>query len=82
MFLQMAEGRSLREDLTDTVNDLEVLLKQVAENVVAGGGKEQRAAGGGGIAELIRLFRDKQTELDERLKLGEIFIIIIICNCV
>lgn len=66
----MTEGRSLREELTDTVNDLEVLLKQVAENVVAGGGKEQRAAGGGGIAELIRLFRDKQTELDERLKRG------------
>uniref|UniRef100_A0A914WPZ6 Mediator of RNA polymerase II transcription subunit 4 n=1 Tax=Plectus sambesii TaxID=2011161 RepID=A0A914WPZ6_9BILA len=65
----MAEGRSLREDLTDTVNDLEVLLKQVADNVVAGSGKEQRAAGAGGIAELIRLFRDKQTELDERLKL-------------
>ena len=67
----MAEGRSLRKELSSTVEEIDLVLRQLAEVLVGGASKEQKSDGQ--VVQLVQLFNDHQRRLQELLARGRTF---------
>lgn len=67
--LPATEGLNIRDRLHRVIDDLEMIIKQMAEVVTTP--RDERAAKEVNAAELARLFKIKEEELEKTMEIGK-----------